>query len=486
MTGALPSMLLAVILSGVLAGAVLWGLERLFRVRGAPARGPAPRMASSFLIRDGRLVDHDAGLDLGITTWAELRAWLGERFTGLPDALPGPGHAETCRFAARQTRDGASLTIAAVRGGHRVTLLDPNPPGPAHWHDATFRLASKRAFRGAIEAAPIAICTLAEGGGILWRNSRFQAFSEAEAADLVAAATGAGDSSVRTALADPLTGSARHFELSTTRHGNCHVLYAVDITRQVEAETMRGTFIQTLTKTFADLATGLAVFDRDQRLVLFNPAMTDLTGLPVEFLSGRPGLLDFFDRLRDRQVLPEPRDYATWRAQINDMIESAAGGHYAEAWTLPTGLTYRVTGRPHPDGAIAFLIEDITDQVSLTRRSRTQIEIRQATLDGLDAAVAVIGPDGLVLLCNRACRELLGIDPSRAFAETGADDLLRVCRARFPDAGFWNAAAIGRQPLAARLFDSAGAPVLARREPLPQGFSMLCLTPEQRAEQLTA
>ena len=63
------------------------------------------------------------------------------------------------------------------------------------------------------------------------------------------------------------------------------------------------------------------------------------------------------------------------------MIETASDGHYAEAWTLPNGLTYRVTGRPHPDGAIAFLIEDITDEISFSRRTKSQLEIRQAVLD---------------------------------------------------------------------------------------------------------
>lgn len=482
MTGTLPTMLVAAVLSGILAGLVLWGLDRLCRTRPRPS--PAQGTTSNFLFRGGRLADHDAGIDPGIDSWAQLRVWLGDRFAGLPGELPEPGTTGILRFSARRAGDNAGLSIVPVRGGHRVTLSEPTPPTPAQWHDATLNLARERVFRDIADAAPVAICTLTPEGGILWRNDLFQAFTDAQAEKIAAA--GAAGNRVRVPLSDPVAGTERHFDLCVTGPADRRVLYAAEITRQVETETMHGSFIQTLTKTFADLATGLAVFDRDRRLALFNPAMMDLTGLPVEFLSARPGLLDFFDRLRERQVLPEPRDYATWRARINDMIETAAGGHYAEAWTLPNGLTYRVAGRPHPDGAIAFLIEDITDEISLTRRSRTQIEVRQAVLDTLDEAVAVIGPDGLVMLCNGACRALLGIDPDGSLAETGVDDLLRACRARFPDPGFWDDVAAGRQRCAARLQHSSGAPFAARCEPLPRGFHLLRLAPVADPERITA
>jgi len=328
----------------------------------------------------------------------------------------------------------------------------------------------------AVESAPCAICGIDTGGEILWRNAAFRAFSDESAARLVATAT--HDRPPRDgplALRDPATGQDRHFDLTVTGTDGHRILYASDVTGLVRADAMRSSFIQTLTKTFADLATGLAVFDRDRRLVLFNPAMIDLTGLPAEFLSARPGLMEFFGRLRDRQVLPEPKDYASWRARINGIIETAAGGRYAEAWSLPGGLTYRITGRPHPDGAIAFLIEDISDEISMSRRWRTQLEIRQAVLDRLDEALVVIGPDSLVILCNRACRDLLGFDPDSSFAETGLDDLVRLCRARFPEDGFWSRidSGIPRTPLEARLRDGADVPFLVRSEPLPGGFALL-------------
>ena len=84
--------------------------------------------------------------------------------------------------------------------------------------------------------------------------------------------------------------------------------------------------MQTLTKTFAQLPIGLAIFDRNRVLQLFNPALLDLTGLSAEFLIGRPTLASVLDAMREQQVIPEPKDYRSWRKQMVALEEAAASG----------------------------------------------------------------------------------------------------------------------------------------------------------------
>jgi len=495
MQGILLGMPVAVVLSGLMAGLVIWALARwpLWSRRGA---GPWSRAGSGttnfFLFRDGILIDHDAapfgGPDdalTGVTEWPDLRAWLAPRFPGLPADLPpmSPGQLNT--HPARDPADPAVITIAAIRQGHRVTLVDPALPSPAEWHDALTCLATRRLLRKAAETAPIAICTLDRDGTIAWRNAVFQEFSEAEETRLLHAAGHPAETGTEpVTLTDPDTGRSRHIALTLTGAGDQRILYATDVTDLVNTDAMRSSFIQTLTKTFADLATGLAVFDRGQRLALFNPALVDLTDLPVEFLSARPGLLDFFDRLRDRQVLPEPKNYASWRAQINEMIETASDGLYSEAWSLTCGLTYRVTGRPHPDGAIAFLFEDITDEISLTRRTRSQLEIRQAVLDRLDDAIAVLGPDGALILCNQPFRDRFTVADD-TFTEITLQDLVQKGRTLYPNDTLWSdlLAGAGQAPLTGRAGNAATGHVALELAPLTGGFTMLSLSPRQEARQ---
>ncbi|NND42569.1 MAG: diguanylate cyclase, partial [Silicimonas sp.] len=174
----------------------------------------------------------------------------------------------------------------------------------------------------------------------------------------------------------------------------------------VRSEARRQEFTQTLTKTFSDLSIGLAIFDRSRRLALFNPAVCDLTSLPVDFLTSRPSLVGFLDQLREKRVMPEPRDYRAWRNSIADLETAAMNGTYAETWSLPDGQTYRVSGRPHPDGAMALLFEDISAEMSLTRRFRAQLQQSQSIIDSLDEAVAVFSASGELTFSNAAYQAL--------------------------------------------------------------------------------
>jgi PAS domain-containing protein len=225
-------------------------------------------------------------------------------------------------------------------------------------------------------------------------------------------------------ISDP--DSTRYFEVHVTPRTAGHFLYINEVTSVVQAENAQRKFVQTLTKTFANLTTGLAVFNRDQELALFNPALLELTSLPAPFLTARPHVMSFFDGLRDRQVMPEPRNYANWRSHILEMIESASDGLFQENWALPSGLTYRITGRPHPDGAVAFLIEDITDEVSIKRRFRTQLHLRQLVMDEMEDAITVFDARNLLMFCNRRCADLLGIEPDSSFVDLSVADIIRA------------------------------------------------------------
>lgn len=482
---------LAILLSGATAGLVLAaacgvGPRRQRRVPARPAQEPAV-----FDLREEHVADSTAGDILarrGIRDWAGLRAWLAPRFPDLPERLARPEGAEPGwrqSFAAADPDDPALVEIGAIPGGFRLCLHDQDARAPALRHDELAELARLRAIAAAAETAPCAACLLDAEGHPAWRNAAYARLAPADAEQILAAARDLRPGRPHEVAMRRPDGDAvaRQFRLTLSETASGRLLHVEDISDLMRANAMRGSFIQTLTKTFAELSTGLAVFDRDQRLVLFNPAMLDLTGVPAEFLSARPRLVEFFDRLRDRQVLPEPRNYATWRSQINDMIQSATDGHFSETWCLPSGLTYRVTGRPHPDGALAFLIEDVSDEISLSRRARVQVEIRQAALDSVDEAVAVIGPNGLLVFCNRGLRELLGFDPDERFAETSLTDLVRLCRRRFPDDAFWTRLAeTGGSAKSRALLAGPTGQVLVRCEPLTGGFALIGLTTQGREE----
>lgn len=209
-------------------------------------------------------------------------------------------------------------------------------------------------------------------------------------------------SSSRVTLDLPDSPDPLRFEHENTvyQRGALHVARPID--RLVAAETSLRDFVQTLSRTFAQLPIGLAIFDKRRQLVLFNPALVTLSTLPSDWLSARPDLPAFLDRLREHQRMPEPKDYKEWRAEMAALEQAARDGTYQELWTLPNGQTFRVIGRPHADGAVAFLFEDISQEVTLTRKFRGDLDLYQAVMDDSPEALAVFAKDGRLVFSNAA------------------------------------------------------------------------------------
>lgn len=280
-------------------------------------------------------------------------------------------------------------------------------------------------------------------------------------------------------------GSTHWFDVTSYGHGNMTLHYATDISRTVHAEESLRNFMQTLTQTFAALPIGLAIFDRNRQLQLFNPALMDLTTLEPEWLATRPTLYDFINGLREKRMLPERKDFTDWRAKINQLNKSAIDGTYLETWALPTGQTYKVTGRPHPEGAIAFLIEDVSSEVSLTRRFRQELELSQSMFDNLPEAIAVFDASGNLALTNAAYSDLWGTDPELVVEQTGIVEATRHWQNHSQPAPLWGDARefVCHAGERVEWFGSAnmvdGSHLSCRFKPLAGGATMVSFTREE-------
>ena len=227
------------------------------------------------------------------------------------------------------------------------------------------------------------------------------------------------------------------FDIVHQPYGEGRLLFAMPADAAMLAETALRDFMQTLTKTFAQLPIGMAIFDNRRKLQLFNPALMDLTDLPPDFLSSRPSMLAVLDAMRDRNMLPEPKNYPDWRRQLVQMEKAAALGQYEETWSLPDGQTYKVVGRPHPNGALALLIEDISNETSRTRSYRADLELGQSVIDELPAAIAVFSQLGELVMSNSAYAKLWQHDPVITLAQNTVRNLSAHWRMLSAPNGIW-------------------------------------------------
>ncbi|WBU60048.1 PAS-domain containing protein [Paracoccus albus] len=385
-----------------------------------------------FLYREDRLIDATAparrildgcsGDDL-----PALKIWLAERFSDLQKLEEVAQFGGDATLTGKTASDAIEIRLQAeetLDGALRLTLILPQSGSAGMVVDALSQQAMEEELsqlRGIVESAPIPITRRGRDGEIVWANSTY-----------LEAALQADPSAVPWPLPDILAGhsdaaDADEHHRSTIQSGEavhwfrCHkrsapngeITYALPIDSEVQAERNLRDFLQTLTKTFADIPIGLAIFDEERRLQLFNPALIDLTGLPAAFLTARPSLYSMLDQMRELRMVPEPRDYRSWRKQMTTLESAASAGLHVETWTLPGGRTYRVTGRPHPNGAVAFLMEDMTSEVTLTRKFRAELTLGAQVLDGIEQGLIVFNAVGQVVMTNAAYTSLWGEPPER-------------------------------------------------------------------------
>ncbi|MEP2029773.1 MAG: PAS-domain containing protein [Paracoccaceae bacterium] len=408
------------------------------------------RFAASQLIRETEgkttfLFDGDSLLDAtqpaqnliddaaGDTDWQRLVGLLRPRFPDLPADTQALRARGPLKFIAATPGDAGTITSECWNGVTRIELSDDydRSNSAADQHQLKSVSQELETLKQAMDGTPYPVWQADLAGTVTWFN---EAYRKLHATVCTSGQNNVFDINIedstskdkfRTSLSVPDSDSLYWFDITRVQTETHRMYYAVDVNAVVSAEISQRNFVQTLAKTFAQLSIGLAIFDRNRQLALFNPALIDLTALPAEFLSSRPNLLSFFDRLRDNRMMPEPKDYSSWREQIAELVAAASDGRYLETWTLASGPTYRVNGRPHPDGAVAFLFEDISAEISLTRRFRSELELGQSLLDTVEDAIVVFSSTGVLTMSNTGYRDLWGIDPDSSFVDMTVLDSIR-------------------------------------------------------------
>ena len=400
---------------------------------------PAPQQ-TVFLFDGERLVDATPSARAllpegeGSRAWVRLLSRLQPMFPGLAPALDGLPQTGQVTIASGP----GVVPPVLLRGEHltgltRLTMIDSAAEqrqgggsvvfGEPPYGDSAAIAALHHeldALRAVLSRAPALMWRENDAQEVVWANHAYLI----RASELLApgqdlswplprlfdpAVSAAGRSS-RTKLQMP--SGPEWFDLVRLPAGDHALCYAMAANTAVQAETTLRDFMQTLTKTFADLPIGLAIFDRARVLQLFNPALADLTALPPDFLISRPTLSSVLDAMRARAMIPEPKDYRSWRKQLTKLEEEASMGLFEETWSLPGGQTYRVIGRPHPNGALAFMFEDISSEMMRTRLYRADLELGQSVIDAVDEGVAVFSLGGQLVMSNLAYAQLWNHDPA--------------------------------------------------------------------------
>ncbi|MEP3297194.1 MAG: PAS domain-containing protein [Pseudoruegeria sp.] len=382
-----------------------------------------------------------------------LIAALKTRFSSIDAVSISQGTEKKRVITATRPDDGAHVEVSTWNGFIRYNFVLTDDAALKENWELEYLNSEFATLRSLLNTAPMPIWRQTPDGTITWANQTYLDLTEQQKDEDTAGAQkwppkrlfpdvslnqGAPEGlASRQSLSFPGGKPTQWFDCKSFAQHAESFHYAINTTSVVEAEKNLQDFVQTLGKTFAHLPIGLAIFDRDRRLSLFNPAMIDLTDLPVEFLSARPSLPAVFDRLRETRILPEPRSYSEWRGRLTRAESESASNHYEETWSLPSGRTYRLTGRPHPNNGVAFLLEDISSEVSLTRHFREEVELSQSVLDTCSDAVAVFSSGGRMTLTNKAFIDLWHSGDDYPLQDCSVIDATRLWRTQSHPTPAW-------------------------------------------------
>lgn len=303
---------------------------------------------------------------------------------------------------------------------HMRALLEV-VPAPIWLHDADGRLAfANQAYARAVEAAD-AKDAIARGLELLDHSAREEAV-RARVANRVFSKR----------LPVVIAGSRRVLDVIEVSGPSGSAGIGLDMT---EAETVRAELSRIVSahrRTLDELATAVAIFGADERLVFHNTAYRTLFQLDAAFLDDRPKDSAVLDLLRANRRLPEQPDYRSWRAQLFEAYRAIEPKEHW--WHMPGGRVLRVVTNPNPEGGVTYLFDDITERIDLESRYNALIQTQGETLDALADAVAVFGSDGCLKLYNPAFITLWKLSPAAAAEKPHIEKVAQWCRPFLLDA----------------------------------------------------
>ncbi len=336
--------------------------------------------------------------------------------------------------------DGRNVSVRGrAVGGQAAVWIEPAPE--AHAID----------FGAILNALPVPVWLRDRTLSLVWGNQAFltaagvanletaqrgQASLEKSERDLAATAR-AQHETLEAKRYAVISGQRRALAITEIPNETGIIGTASDVTDVAAGEAKLQQHIDAHTDTLDKLATAVAIYGPNQKLHFYNRAYAKLWNLPNAWLDKHPSNAEVLDKLREERKLPEQRDYQGWKREHLQLYQTARDYPSEDLWHLPGGKTLRVVAQPHPFGGLTFLYEDVTERLSLESSYNTLIKVQSATLNTLQEAVAVFGPDGKLKLHNAAFAKIWGLTPKDLADEPHIRAIAAACSEKFGETAVW-------------------------------------------------
>ncbi|HEY4981706.1 MAG TPA: PAS-domain containing protein [Pseudolabrys sp.] len=354
------------------------------------------------------------------------------------------------------------------------------------------RMSDVETMQALLDSLPAPAWARDERGRLIFVNSAYaRAVEAADSTDAVARELELLDRAARDELTRARTtgeryagrlpaiaaGERRIFDVVDAPTGAGSAGMAIDRT---EVEAMRAELarmIEAHRRVLDQLATGVAIFNVDRKLIFYNTAFRSLFELDAGLLDQTPTDSAVLETLRADRKLPEEQDFRQWKQQLYEAYRAVEPQEHM--WHLPDGRTLRVVTTPNPEGGVTYLYDDVTERLDMRRRYEALIKVQSETLDHLAEAVAVFGSDGRVRLHNPAFQRMWKLAPEALDQHPHIEAVTAWSQALHDDNTVWRSlrAAVtaidNRDPIVARIERRDGMMIDMTTMPLPDGATLV-------------
>ncbi len=272
-------------------------------------------------------------------------------------------------------------------------------------------------------------------------------------------------------------GHRRIFDVVAGPSGPGSAGIAIDRTEVEAIRAEHARMVDAHRRVLDQLATGVAIFNAQRKLIFYNAAFRSLFDVDAGFLDQTPSDSDLLERLRTDRKLPEEQNFRHWKNALHEAYRAVEPQEHM--WYLPDGRTLRVVTAPNPEGGVTYLYDDVTERLDLHRRYDALIKVQGETLDHLAEAVAVFGSDGRVRLHNPAFQRMWKLTPDALSQHPHVEAVTAWCQALHDDSTVWRnlraavTAIDGRESIVARIERRDGEVIDLATMPLPDGATLV-------------
>lgn len=233
-----------------------------------------------------------------------------------------------------------------------------------------------------------------------------------------------------------LGGAVRVHDVVVQPVGDATAGFAVDVTAIADVEGERDRQVAAHDRTLHRVASGVAMFDADRRLVFYNKAFREIWQLDGDWLDQRPTDGEFLDRLRQLSRLPQVMSYRDWRTRILNATRFAT--EFEDRWHLFDGRIIHVLAEPRAEGGVTYIFEDASERFALESRYNAMIDVQGETLNSLKEGVAVFAPDGRLKLWNTSMSQIWRLSKATLSELPHIDQIIAQCSVLHDDPRTWS------------------------------------------------